>query len=40
MTTQAAGDKLLAQPGHRPHLPGKTSSAQVFGGTAEAVYGL
>jgi len=36
MTTQAAGDKLLAQPGHRPHLPGKTSSAQVFGGTRPA----
>src|SRR6185437_9469652 len=30
------GDKLLAQPGHRPHLPGKTSSAQVFGGTRPA----
>src|SRR6476619_7277642 len=36
MTTQAAGDKLLAQPGHRPHLPGMTRSAQVPGRTRPA----
>src|SRR5690242_20981410 len=36
MTTQAAGDKLLAQPGQRPHLPGMTRSAQVPGGTRPA----
>ena len=36
MTTQAADDKLLAQPGHRPHLPGMTRSAQVPGRTRPA----
>src|SRR5690349_6398890 len=36
MTTQATDDKLLAQPGHRPHLPGMTRSAQVPGGTRPA----
>ena len=36
MTTQAAGEKLLAQPGYRPHLPGMTRSAQVPGGTRPA----
>ncbi len=36
MTTQPADDKLLAQPGHRPHLPGMTRSAQVPGGTRPA----
>ena len=36
MTTQTAGEKLLAQPGHRPHLPGMTRSPQVPGGTRPA----
>src|SRR6476661_8122535 len=36
MTTQPVGEKLLVQPGHRPHLPGMTRSAQVPGGTRTA----
>ena len=33
MTTQPAGEKLLAQPGHHPHLVGMTRSPEVPGGT-------
>ena len=33
MTTQPAGEQLLAQPGQRPHLPGVTRSPQDPGGT-------
>ena len=36
MTTQPVGEKLLVQPGHRPHLPDMTRSAQVPGGTRTA----
>jgi Predicted permease len=36
MTTQAAGEKLLAQPGHRPQLLGMTRSPQAPGGTRPA----
>ena len=36
MTTQTAGEKLLAQPGHHPHLLGMTRSPQVPGGTRPA----
>ena len=33
MTTRPADEKLLVQPGHRPHLLGMTRSPQVPGGT-------
>jgi predicted PurR-regulated permease PerM len=36
MTTQPAGDRLPAQPGHGPYLPGMTRSRQVPGGTRPA----
>ena len=36
MMTQPAGEKLLAQPGQRPHLAGMTRSPQVPGGTRPA----
>ena len=36
MTTQPADEKLLVQPGHRPHLLGMTRSPQVPGGTRPA----
>jgi predicted PurR-regulated permease PerM len=36
MTTQTVGEKLLARPGHRPHLPGMTRSPQDPGGTRPA----